>query len=375
MKTLTDDELLAVVQAVEEYPTKQAAADALGLPRKTLTDRLEVATRRNLTGAFLGGALPPGYTMGRVTSLVAPDGTKMEWQHKMPDAEKMEALFDHLMEAFNKERTPIDLVPDPAIEVWENYLTTYPIVDVHLGLYAWSKETGENYDVTIARDQFLKTTTSLMRLTPPSETALIVVLGDYYHADNNNAVTERSGNHLDVDGRHDKVLFVGAELAIWTIDMALAKHHNVVVKVMRGNHDPYASKALTMTLWFRYQNNPRVTIDRSPVDLWSYEYGKNMLSYTHGDNVRAEDMPGVMAAYEPEMWGRTAFRYGFSGHYHKVKKGPLSDEKHGAIWEILPAFTAKDAWNKSMGHSSHRGLQAITFHKDEGRKFTNYVTI
>jgi hypothetical protein len=376
MTPVSDEILIQAVEAVQTHATKQAAADSLGWTRETLRDRYRVAVKRNLTGDALGGALPEGYHLGKVTSLVSPDGTVMEWQHKLPDADRLDTLFETLSETFKAEMKPLPALPwNDLIPVVETWLTLYPVVDAHLGQYSWAKQTGENYDLDIARQQFLDNTTSLYQLTPASGTALIVVLGDYFHADNDRAETERTHNHLDVDGRFDKVLHMGAELLLWHVDMALQKHETVIVKVMRGNHDPYASKALTLALWVRYQNNPRVVIDRTPVDLWAIEWGRNMLSFTHGDNVKAEEMPGVMAAYYPEMWGLTKYRYGFSGHYHRTKKGPLSDEKHGAIWEIIPAFTAKDAWNRSMGHSSQRSIQAITFDKNTGRKFTTYVNI
>lgn len=373
---LSDEDLLRVVDAVETHKSKQAAADALGIPRTTLRHQYNQAIKRNLTGEFLGGVLPDGYTMGKVTRLRDPNGVMMEWQHTLPDAEKMEQLFEHLAEEFQHDVVPLPPLPwnDLTPTVY-NWLTLYPVVDAHLGQYSWGKQSGENYDMAIAREQFLSATTSLYQLTPAAGTALIVVLGDYFHADNDRAETEGHHNHLDVDGRFDKVLHMGAELLLWHVDMALQKHETVVVKVMRGNHDPYAHKALSLALWVRYQNNPRVVIDRTPVDLWAFDWGVNMLGFTHGDNVKAEDMPGVMAAYYPEMWGLTRYRFGFSGHYHRTKKGPLSDEKHGAIWEIIPAFTAKDAWNRAMGHASQRGIQAITFDKEEGRKFTTYVTI
>lgn len=371
---LSDDELREMVEAVRTYGGVRPAARALGIAPSTLRERMEAATRRNVTGEFMGGALPEGYQMGRVTSLVTPDGTRLEWQRKEPTVEALQSYLDDLIDLANQNIVPLPPLVNLG-QTHDDLLTLYPIVDVHLGQYSWKKESGENYDLDIARDQFLSSTTSLMQMTPHSGMALIVVLGDYYHADNNRAETEKSHNRLDVDGRHDKVLHTGAELAIWEIDMALQKHENVVVKIMRGNHDPNSSKALAMTLYFRYMDNPRVTVDRSPEDLWVYQWGVSMLGFTHGDNVKAEDMPGVMAAHYPRMWGETKQRYAFSGHFHRRKAGPLSDEKHGAEWEILPAFTAKDAWNRSMGHASKRSIQAITFHKEKGRQFTTYVSL
>lgn len=373
---LTDDELSQRLDLYQELGSYSAAAEKLGVDESNVRRSVKAAVRRNLGGSALGSPLPPGYTMGQITALVGEDGhSRLEWQHRLPEAEAIENMFEEMTRVMGLEITPLPVVNENWRVKDTNLLTLYPVVDVHLGLYAWGKESGQNYDLNIAKEQFQASVTQLMALSPMSNEALIVVLGDFFHADNNDAQTAKSHNHLDVDGRHDKVLHLGTELIIWYIDMALQKHGHVSVHVSRGNHDPYASKALGMALWFRYQDNPRVTIDRSPLDLWTTQWGQTMLSFTHGDNVKAEDMPGVMAAFEPTIWGSTTYRYAYSGHFHKSKTGPKGDEKHGAIWEVLPAFTAKDEWNRSMGHSSLRTIVSKTFHVEEGLKFTNTVNV
>lgn len=370
---LPDETLLETMDAVERLGASGAAKE-LGISRRAVTHRMASATSRNLTGEFLGGKAPDGYHIGKVTRQYNGDGSvAREWPRYQPDADMLANVFDELTTIMQKAITPV-----PAIDRTERstlgLLSLYPVVDVHLGMYAWAKESGENYDLPIAREQFVTSVSKLMSVTPNSYEGLIVVLGDFFHADNNNAQTERSHNHLDVDGRHDKVLHVGAELIIWMIDMALTKHEKVTVKVMRGNHDPYASKALAMALWFRYEGNDRVEVDRSPLDMWSYQFGANMLTFTHGDNIKAEQMAGKMAALEPVMWGATKYRYGFSGHFHRMKTVAV-DEQNGAISEVLPAFTAKDAWNRSMGHASQRTIVSMTFDAVKGREFKNYVNV
>lgn len=372
---LPDSDILARYEAYRKFGNYVDAAEELGINESNVRRAVREATRRNLTGEALGGPMPEGYTLGRITRLASPAGTQLEWQHMNPDVEAVENTIEALIEGMAQSITPLQTIAPYTMTRNTEQLTLYPVVDVHLGQFSWGKETGENYDLKIAREQFLRTTRELVGLAPYSGTALIAILGDFFHADNNDATTHKSHNHLDVDGRIDKVLHLGVELCIWHIDLALQKHLDVIVHVSRGNHDPHLSKALATALYFRYQDNPRVSIDRSPMDLWSMQWGVNMLSFTHGDMIKAEQMPGKMAAFEPQMWGNTTERYGFSGHFHRQKKGPLSDEADGATWEILPAFTAKDAWNKAMGFSGKREMQAITFDLNEGRKFTQHARV
>lgn len=372
---LADDVLLETIEAVKEAGSMRKAATALGIDEKTVRYRMKQATSRKLTGQFLGGALPEGYVLGKVTSLVTADGTKMEWQHQHPTLMALHDQIEDLIEAMGQQITPLPLVDMTMQATDAQLLTVYPVADVHLGQFSWGKETGENYDLKIAVDQFHRSVTKLVERSPLSGTAVIAVLGDFFHADNNDATTARSKNHLDVDGRHDKVLYAGVELIIWMIDLALQKHEKVIVHITPGNHDEYASKALGTSLYFRYQGNPRVVVDRNPHDLWTYQWGSTMLAFAHGHKVKAEDMPGVMASQEPVMWGQTKYRYAYSGHYHRVKAGPMKDEKHGAIWEIVPAFTAKDAWNRSMGHNSLRSIMSKTFGYATGLEYTTQVQV
>lgn len=377
----SDDELKATLELVEQHG-KAEAARMLGLSRRAVEHRLANATSRNLTQDYLGGVAPVGTRIGKVTRHVMEDGrVKEEWQRFFPDADAMEELYDEIVQRMAQDIKPADPYTVPDLVLNPDRLALYPIVDVHLGQYSWAKESGENYDLDIAKAQFIDAYDELAGMVASTNAgeALIVVLGDFFHADNNDAVTHRSGNHLDVDGRHDKVLHLGVELLIRTIETAKRMHNHVTVHVTRGNHDPYASKTLATALFFRYQGDPRVTIDRSPKDLWTFQWGATMLGFTHGDNVKAEHMPGVMAAQDAVMWGNTKYRYGYSGHYHKSKKGqpgePKTDEKYGAIYEILPAFTAKDAWNAAMGHTSQRSVVAKVFDMNRGLKHQPQVQI
>lgn len=376
MTQLTDDELRYRVEVVKRLGSVSAAAVELGINESNVRRSLERATRRNLDGEWLGGELPPGYVMGKVTRQFNGDGSvSKEWQRQIPEIEQINALIDELIEKMGQSITPIMEIPEGTPTV-ENWLTLYPVVDVHLGQLSWGKETGADYDLNIAKEQWYASVSKLFQYSPNSSVALIEVLGDFFHADNDDAMTHKSHNHLDVDGRHSKTMSIGMDLILWTIEMALQKHSVVYVHINKGNHDERSCEALAFALFYRFQGNPRVIIDRSPKELWTFVWGNVMLGFTHGHRVKAEDMPGVMAAQFAIQWGQTLYRYAYSGHYHKAKMGPRGgDEKHGARWEILPAFTEKDAFNAGSGHTSLREITSITFDKEEGKQFSTTIIV
>lgn len=361
---VSDEQLEAVASAYVLYEKNAAqAAASLKMAVSTFKDQLHMAVRRNLLGDFFG-TVPEGYMTGNTTQhLVDPVTKRQEWLRLWPIAGE-ERVLEAIEEWANRKITPLDNVWPLDANLTLNQLTVYNIPDVHLGQYSWGKETGRSYDLDIAKETVKGTFRALVARSPATEEALVIGLGDYFHADGNDARTPKSQNMLDVDSRFSKVQWVGAELLIEVVDMALQKHFHVTVKIVAGNHDPRAQDTLTMALWFRYLNNPRVTVDRKPGLHYFFQWGKVMIAAHHGHETLPGNMPGVMAAYEPEMWGSTLYRYAYLGHLHKVVKG--SEEIGGATWEIFQAITAKDAWNRGKGHGSGRSITSIVHDKEQG---------
>lgn len=366
MTALTDDILAQTVAAAQQYATQKEAAAALGIDVRTLQRRLA-----SIRASDFSTDIPTGYKLGKIVRLVGPEGTKLEWQSLFPMAFSLE---EEIPEWVNNV-TPIT-PRERELELITDYdlTTVYPIPDFHLGQLSWGKETGKSYDLTIAADTLRTTVWNLMARTPYSRVAFILNLGDFFHADNNNWETEKSHNKLDGDGRIDKVMHLGLELMIWMIDLALDKHDEVIVVNLPGNHDPNLNKALTLALWARYQNHPRVRIDRTPGLVFAWQFGETMLAAHHGHTIKPAAMPGVMANYWPEMWGTTTYRYALLGHTHHHAKG-LIDEHAGAIWEVLPALTAPDAYARGMGHKTLRNMTAITYHHENGEYVRHMETI
>lgn len=253
-------------------------------------------------------------------------------------------------------------------------LTVYPIVDLHLGMYSWDEETGENYDVKLAAELLRNAMGKLVSMAPPSEHALILNLGDFFHSDSDENRTHRSNNSLDVDTRYARVLRTGVGLLADSVALARQRHRIVIVKTLPGNHDPYGALALSVGVAAYFRNDPNVLVDTSPNRFFYHRFGKVLIGATHGDMAKLEDMPGIMAAQKAEDWGETEFRYIYGGHWHTNKKA-LPSSKSGAQVEVFETLAAKDSWNKGMGFLSGRSAVAITHHRNEGEKYRQTHTV
>jgi hypothetical protein len=243
--------------------------------------------------------------------------------------------------------------------------------DPHIGMLSWRHETGDDFDLKIAERNLVAAVDRLVGLAPPSKRALIVNLGDFYHSDNKEGRTARSGNSLDVDSRWDKVLRVGIMAMVRCVDRALEKHECVRVINEIGNHDDHSSIMLGVCLSHHFRDNPRVEIDTSPARYHWYEFGLNLIGVTHGHGAKARDLPGVMAADRSEAWGRTKFRFWLCGHVHHESK----KEYPGAIVETFRTLAARDAWHHGEGYRAGRNMVCDVYHRTRGRILRHEVGV
>jgi hypothetical protein len=350
-----------------------AAAAKLGIPRPTLQHRLRRAIALGFDEKIVSEA-PAGHTIKGVSTLYRPDGSVVaQWVKTRADQPSPEELVAALREAFDDYAGPHVPSSSPTNTV-ADLATIFPVADAHFGLYAYGAEAGEDYDLTIADTTNREAFARLMSVTPPSAEAVILGLGDLLHADDTTNRTARSGNALDVDTRHSKVLKTAALYLIFAVEQALARHGHVTFRNLPGNHDLHSAYAITMAIWAWFRDDPRVSVDTSPSYFWWWTWGQTLLGATHGDMTKMKDLPLVMAASNPEAWGATKYRYAMTGHIHHQS----AVETGGVIVESFQSTAARDAWHQASGFRSGRSMSAVTIHKDKGeisRQKVNIVNI
>jgi hypothetical protein len=146
------------------------------------------------------------------------------------------------------------------------------------------------------------------------------------------------------------------------IDSALSHHRTVKVINATGNHDDTSSLFLSVALANMYESEPRVIIDDSPTPFHYVEWGDCMFGVHHGHSCKPDKLPGVMAADQPQMWGRTTYRYWYTGHiHHDTKK-----EYAGVTQESFRTLAAKDAYATWGGYRSGQDSKCIVLHKNFG---------
>ena len=366
MAELTDDQMLEALRVYTEYGSAAEAARRIGLAPSTFKDRLYAAREKFPDGAELRNELDvrvaDGFAVKGYSQLTKlPNGDPI-WIKA--DASKQHAL-DALQAAceaiLGQSKGCLPPVATPAA-CDADLLTVIPMGDPHFGLLTWAAEVGDNFDLKVAEQLTCDAVDRLAQSGPPSHTAMLLNLGDFYHADNGTNRTPKSSAPLDVDGRFDKIAAVGIGAMVRCIRRLLEKHQVVIVRNNRGNHDPHQAGMLTLALQGWFHNEPRVQIETTPSSFYYYRWGKTLIGSTHGDGAKLADLPLIMASDAPDDWAAAKYRVWHCGHFHhdQLKEHP------GCTVETHRTLAAGDAWHRHSGYRSGRDMKAIIYSKQYG---------
>ena len=307
--------------------------------------------------------VPPDFLIDRTSVMSRGDGsTVVQWTSYKPEAEArweaIRAAVEAHVASYVRPAAPVE----PPARVNDDLLTVYPLGDPHIGMLAWGAEVGESFDLRIAERELTECMRQLVARSPGSREAIVVNLGDFWHAQDDAQRTPTSGHKLDVDGRAGKVGEVGLALFRTLVDTALTRHERVRVRSLPGNHDPNASVWLPLYLRAVYEREPRVIVEDGVAPYQYDQFGSNLLGWCHGNGAKLDDLGAIMAADQAEKWGATRYRYWHTGHVHHWS----AKEYPGVYVETHRTLAGRDAWTHLSGYRSGRALKAITYHRRFG---------
>ena len=330
--------------------------DRAGMTPDARTDyRLDPAIKNGMEA--IGTRMVPALAWAKVPPKDGEIGYSLMLR---PEAEQPEAVAERIREALEGMDAAKPVVAPET--VMADLCAVYPLMDAHVGMMAWGRETGsQDYDLDHAAKDMRHAFAKILALTPAAEQSILLIGGDYFHSDDTLAETPANRHKLDVDGRFWKVLDVGIAIIAETILHLLQKHARVHVRVLRGNHDPHSSMTLNFALAERYREEPRVTIEKTPRDLFMMQWGKCAIFAHHGDKGKPQQMALYLSDVCP-FWSDTRHRHYLTGHIHHDQAKDIGPLRH----ESLRAFCPPDAYAASMGYGGRRALQSMTFHKADG---------
>jgi len=349
---LSDADAEAAHLLIQEHGGSMAASEASGIPRGTLEHRQRTYFARK-AGMVV---------TGRSTLRNAEGEVVMEWEKTSLDrqkaAEAQQAAYAALAAKLPR------IAPTAPPRASEGHLcTVYTLTDAHIGMLAWHREGGEDWDLGIAEATITGCFERAILSAPHSELAIFNQLGDLLHHDGLLAVTPTSGHVLDADGRFTKMVEVAVRVLRRIIAMLLEKHSRVHVILAEGNHDIASSVWLRTMFKALYENEPRVTVDDSALPYYCFQWGEVMLGFHHSHLKKIDKLAGFMAAQFPTIWGATKYREIHTGDKHHA----YEKDDQGARVIQHPTLAARDAYAARGGWHAMRAMNAITYHKHYGQ--------
>lgn len=363
-----------VIEACIEAGSQRKAAKTLDRDIRNVQRSIErvklLATKAK--GRALKGDAPeyglnnkaaPGFALDRYSDMRLNDDGKPIWYKYSRERAELDQGLRGFAESLCDEMPQAKPTKLPPIKKHTTDLMTGIFIgDAHIGMYAYGKETKHSdFDTDIATKQLRDAIDYLVEKAEPTETGLLVDVGDFMHA-NGQSNTTYSGTPLDVDTRHYRAMKKAGIVMRYMIDRMLTKFKNVVVIVARGNHNTDAAPAVQLMLDFHYEREKRVKILPTEGFYHYLEYGKWLLGVTHGDKQKPEALASSMARDMAQAWGRTTHRMWCCGHFHKEQVKTLP----GVKVKVFAALPPPDSWHASHGFAGDGEMEMLTFRRDGG---------
>ena len=363
------DKQREAANAVIEHGTYRAAAKSLGVVESNIAQHIGWLKKKSARKGFAPEhdqthPAPDGQVIKGVSTLYDDAGnTRLQWVKTNADQQRQLDILKEAIQGLVSDVQPRRALAPPK-DTNGALMSVYPCADIHVGMYSWAKETGADFDVDIAYRDTCAAVDYLVERSPPSRRAALLNLGDLFHAENTEGVTEANRNVLDMDTRFSNMFEVGLSVLEYGIARMLERHKHVDLVNIPGNHDE--SLALVLPALFRrlYANEPRITVHDNERQRVYLEHGRCLIGAIHGHKTKDAELLQIMATEMPEAWGRTRHRVYFRGHHHHDSRV----EYNGGVVEQVRTPSAADAYAVGHGYLSGRDLKGIVMHERYGEQ-------
>lgn len=366
----------AQLAAINEHGSLLAAAKALNKTRATLQSLVRsvkaAAARQGYSPEHdMVHVVPETHIAKGVSTYYNKDGKPTaQWVKSSLDESRVQEARQAAFDAMAAELPRLDSSVHLSKGLNDNLCNLLTFTDYHLGMLAWHKEGGADWDLKIAERVLWESFHKMLYAMPRASTCVLNIQGDFLHSDGLLPVTPAHKHVLDQDGRFSKIVAVAIRVLRRLIDHALVNHDHVHLLIIEGNHDEASSVWLRQMFAALYEFESRLTVNDSELPYYVYQHGDVMLAFHHGHKVKNEQLPLLFAAQFPRMWGATEKRYCHTGHRHHL------DEKEYSGMTVTqhPTLSARDAYAARGGWIAERAALGITYHKTQGQYARTYVS-
>jgi hypothetical protein len=240
--------------------------------------------------------------------------------------------------------------------------------DIHFGRLTWAEESGEDYDIKIASKMVHEVLDKLLNYAKlfRIEKILLPIGSDLFNVNSKTNATV-NGTLQQEDTRWQKTFRAGCNMVIQMIEKC-TEIAPVEVLMVKGNHDEERVFYLGEVMGAWFSKNPNVSIDNKARGRKYYLFGKNLIGFTHGSDIKMETLEQIMPLEEPILWSKSKFREWHIGHVHHLfKLNNDTMENIGIVVRSLRSLVSADAWTFDHGFvGSLRAAESFVWDAEDG---------
>lgn len=264
-----------------------------------------------------------------------------------------------------KEVVPLSLSRSPKRPKEHRHLMELGLHDIHFAKLCYGVETGTNYDLRIAEEETMSAIDRMIERAAGFnvERIHLPVGSDFCHYNSEEKTTANfTPMATSADDRLTKAFRVMCRVLQYAIEKCLTVAPVDVIYIA-GNHDRTIAWFLTEWIAAKFDHTEDVTILNSPTHRKYVAYGPSLLGYTHGDEVPADKLPGLMAQERPDLWAASTFRSWRTGHFHKKKQTRYiaGDTHNGVEVYVFPSLCGTDSWHYRKGFVGNARMAEVHF--------------
>jgi len=211
------------LEAVSKHGSQRAAARAMGVNFTAVNQAMRALEAKAAQHGYspdhdLTHPVAPGQRLRGTSTLYDEAGNaRMQWVKTQEDRSQQEELMREAIAALCEDIEPVKKTKAPKVSN-DQLMSIYPVGDHHIGMLSWHEETGADYDTGESERLLMGAMDHLVESAPPSETGVIILMGDFLHYDSFESVTPQSKHQLDADSRYPRMVRAAFKTIRFVID-------------------------------------------------------------------------------------------------------------------------------------------------------------
>lgn len=234
------------------------------------------------------------------------------------------------------------------------------IPDIHFGKHCDAEETGDDYNLAIARELYLDAKRDMLeRVTKRYDQIDLIVdlpAHDLMHFTGTHYTTT-NGTRQDAAAGWKKTYRTARETAV---DGILMEREVAPVKVIsiEDNHARAESFHIGDAIDCYFHKDDRVEVDSRGAIQKFHRYGNVLLGLHHGDTMKMDQLVGAMVQWVPKDFAECTYREWLLGHLHKEM---LVNNEFGLFARRLPSLSGVDNWHALNGYFNTKSAMTLVY--------------